>query len=538
MSDRQSPAGDCGRGRSAAKLPPSRAILLCSGELSSDDRNLATLLDFFEIPWKASSPREIVEESANNPDSAGGYCLLSAAPILAEALGGLTALDSTLPSWLSNASSVYIFNFQETLGALGLLRYLTCAKDAGIQKSAATESRMTVTGDFPDLCGPMSGIQVAVKLAEEEPCFGFPAKTDGWHSIIASTCGEIFVSATRNDVQFFLSSASRIIDIGLPVTKFFDVKDCFSSSVPVVMYLKWAFAHICGPNAETRGCLIVDDPPLKSRYGFLQFQEALELMDSHNFTISIAFIPWNWRRTDAKTIQLFRQRADRLSVCVHGCDHTAGEFADRSTALLNRIIKTAIQRMQAMSEATALQHDQIMVFPQGAFSPEVGEALKLNGFVAAVNTEVAPSGGAPNQTLLSDIWNIAIMRYGSFPIFTRRYLTHGVENFAFDALLGKPCLMVAHHEVFKGGAQELVEFIGKLNSLNWKLHWCSLGEVINQSFKFHKASDGRQSVQMFSEQAVLENPSTEAWEFVAMKPEEDSESVKAVLVNERPADYS
>src|ERR1700676_3776967 len=112
MSDRQSPVGGFGHARSAANLPPSRAILLRNEELSTDDRNLATLLDFFGIPWKAASPREIVEESANNPGSAGGYCLLSAAPILAEALGEITALDSTLPPWLSNASSVYLFNFR------------------------------------------------------------------------------------------------------------------------------------------------------------------------------------------------------------------------------------------------------------------------------------------------------------------------------------------------------------------------------------------------------------------------------------------
>ena len=41
------------------------------------------------------------------------------------------------------------------------------------------------------------------------------------------------------------------------------------------------------------------------------------------------------------------------------------------------------------------------------------------------------------------------MTYGAFPIFTRRYAFHGVENFAFDLLLGKPCLIVAHHDSFK-----------------------------------------------------------------------------------------
>src|ERR1700719_1343447 len=531
MFDRRRPADCTDSGRNSEALPPSRAILLCGGEFSPAERNLATLLDFFGIPWKTSRPGELAERADSIHDAAGGYCVLSTAPSLAESLQSSTAENANLPPWLQNARSVYVFGFRDTPRCLELLRYLIDAGDASIQNSGVSKASVSVTSDLPDFCGPMAGLEMPVKLTEMDSCFGFPAKNDSCPSIISATCGEIFVSATHDGVPFFLSAGSEIIDINAPASKFFDVKDSFSSAVPVVMYLKWAFAHLCGNRAETRGCLIVDDPPLKSCYGFLRFQKALELMDSHNFTMSIAFIPWNWRRTDPKAVRMFKARVDKLSLCVHGCDHTAGEFAARSTAMLNGKIKTATQRMQEMSQATSLQHDQIMVFPQGAFSPEAGRALKLNGFVAAVNTEVAPSGGARNDTLVSNLWNIANMEYGSFPIFTRRYLTHGIENFAFDGLLGKPCLMVAHHEVFRGGARELMEFIGKLNSLNWNLKWCSLGNVISHSFKFCKTSTGVQSVQMFAEHLILENPSSEQGVFTVAKHEKDPDSVKAVLIN-------
>jgi hypothetical protein len=537
MFDREGLADGTGTGHSSGVLPPSRAILVCGEEFSPAERNLVTLLDFFGIPWRTSRPGELAEMADSMHAAAGGYCVLSIAPSLAESLKSVTAQNANLPPWLQNAHSVYVFGFQDTPRCLELLRYLTAARDTRIQNSGVSEAGVSVTRDFPDLCGPMAGLQMPIKVAEMDSCFGFPAKNDSWPSIISATHGEMFVSATRDGVPFFLSAGSEIIDINAPASKFFDVKDSFSSAVPLVMYLKWAFAHLCGNRAETRCCLIVDDPPLKSRYGFLHFEKALELMDSHDFAMSIAFIPWNWRRTDPKTVRVFQRRADRLSLCVHGCDHTAGEFATRSTGTLNRKIKTAVQRMQGLSQATSLQHDQIMVFPQGAFSPEVGRALKLNGFVAAVNTEVAPSGGARNDTLVSNLWNTANMAYGSFPIFTRRYLTHGVENFAFDALLGKPCLMVAHHEVFKGGACELMEFIRKLNSLNWNLKWCSLGNVISRSFKVCQSSAGVLSVQMFAEHLILENLSTEAGAFAVTKHEKDPDSVKAILINGQPADH-
>jgi hypothetical protein len=528
---------DCGRGMVAP--PSSSALLVCDEMLSSNDRNIAALLDFFGIPWRPVSTGELIGERASaERDHTSGFCILSSAQCMATVLQGVAGSDAALPAWISNASSVYIYGFQDTTICRTLLRFLTSAEDGEIRKPVAQEASLCVTRDFPAMCGPMSGICASVSVTEKDFYFDFQQEGEGSQSIITANYGELFVSVKRSGVRFFLNSSSVNIDIGSPATKYFDVKDHFCSAVPIAMYLKWAFADICWTGTETRGCLIVDDPLLKPRYGFLRFRDTLELMDSHNFTTTIAFIPWNWRRTDRQTVCQFQQRSDKLSLCVHGCDHTAGEFAARSTGVLNRRIKAASQRMELLFQKTSLQHDRIMVFPQGAFSPEAGRALKLNGFIAAVNTEVTPSGSARNDTKIADLWNVAIMKYGSFPIFTRRYLTHGVENFAFDALLGKPCLMVAHHEVFKARGRELMEFIGKLNSLKWDLRWCSLGEAISHSFKIRSRVEGTRGIQMYAEHLVIVNPSTEPRDAVVMKEENDPDCVKAVLVNKKTIDHA
>jgi hypothetical protein len=539
MYKREHPTCRSDYGRSAVVPPPSMALLLCDEKLSSDARSLTALLDFFGIPWKAVSPGEMTRECAYvESDRTDRFCILSSAPLMAAALQSIVGSDAALPAWMLNASSVYIYGFQETTLCRGLLRFLTSTAEGDIRKPIAPEARLSVTSDFPEMCGPMSGIQASVKLAEKDFYFDVQKRAAGFQSIITANYGEIFVSVIRNGVRFFLNACSETIDISSPATKYFDVKEYFCSAVPIAMYLKWAFADICWTGTETRACLIVDDPLLKPRYGFLRFRDTLELMDSHNFTTTIAFIPWNWRRTDPQTVRQFQLRTDRLSLCVHGCDHTAGEFAARSTALLNRRIRAASQRMESLFQRTSLQHDPIMVFPQGGFSPEAGRALKLNGFVAAVNTEVAPSGNAQNDTKIADLWNVAIMKYGTFPIFTRRYLMHGVENFAFDALLGKPCLMVAHHEVFKARGRDLTEFIGRLNSVKWNLRWCSLGDAISHSFKLRNGADGTRAIQMYAEHLVIENSSAEPREAVVMKEECDPDCVKAVMVNRKTIDHT
>jgi len=190
--------------------------------------------------------------------------------------------------------------------------------------------------------------------------------------------------------------------------------------------------------------------------------------------------------------------------------------------------------MDLLHARTSLPHDPVMIFPQGAFSPEAGLALKLNDFAAAVNTEIAPSNQDANDTKIADVWDVAIMKYGTFPIFTRRYLHHGIENFAFDKLLGKPCLIVAHHEIFKDEGRDLVEFIGKLNSLNGNLHWRPLGNALGRSFKVRQQNDGSTALQMYAGNLILENSGDSSRDVLVIRQEGNLDCVKAVMVNQKP----
>ena len=515
-----------------------RALLLHGQNLSSNDRNLASLLDFFGVPWSSVTLDEVAREPAVPSDLAKGRsCILSSASHMAVALQDVEASNGALPPWMQDVDSVYVYAFQDSLPCQKLLRLLTKDAGANIRNLNAEQNVvMSVTSDFREMCKSMSGIRVQAKLNEGDLAFDLRHPCDGFQSIITADQGITFCGIIYGGVHFYLNASCNTIDLTRPVAKYFDVKDFFSSAVPATMYLKWACGNVCWNSAETSACLIVDDPLLKSRYGFLQFREALDLMDKQDFATTVGFIPWNWRRTSPSTVRMFQQRSDRLSISVHGCDHTASEFATPSTALLNTRIKAARHRMELLRQKTSLQYDHVMIFPQGAFSPEAGLALKLNGFVAAVNTEVTPFNGTRNETRIADVWNVAIMKYGTFPIFTRRYLSHGIENFAFDELLGKPCFIVGHHDTFKNHGRDLVDFIARLNSLNWTLHWRPLGDAIVRTFKTRNECDGTNVIQMYGEKLIIENPSTEPRHVLILKEEGDLDCVKAVLADHEPID--
>jgi hypothetical protein len=265
-------------------------------------------------------------------------------------------------------------------------------------------------------------------------------------------------------------------------------------------------------------------------YGLCDFRQLERQMREHTFSTNIAFIPWNWRRTATQMAALIRESQGRYSISVHGCDHTRGEFATTAAPVLHGNLSIAKERMDRHKEKTGIPHDLVMVFPQGAFSRESLEVLQQHQFVAAVNTDVLPANSKDVITF-GDMWGMAILKYGSFPLFTRRYPRHGLENFAFDLLLGKPCLIVEHHDFFKEDSRDVVAFVSALNSLKSTLRWRSLGDVLRRAYQWRKSASGAIQIRMFANELLLTNPDAHGQRYEIEKPDHGSVGVKEVLAN-------
>lgn len=204
-------------------------------------------------------------------------------------------------------------------------------------------------------------------------------------------------------------------------------------------------------------CIIIDDPLLRENYGFLNYRKLLGLMDRHNFFTTIAFIPVNYGKTDRKIADLFQARPDRFSLCVHGCDHTGGEFANIDPDYLERVVRLASARMIEHERRSGIPFERVMVFPQGRFSNAALEALKRNSYMGAVNTEALPTDGR----IESD-----------FPFFLR-YKPEDVGEPP-----PKPLFVVLHHEYFKDGYDNLTSFVDMLNERLAYVKWDSVGKII------------------------------------------------------------
>lgn len=211
------------------------------------------------------------------------------------------------------------------------------------------------------------------------------------------------------------------------------------------------------PSKTLYASIIIDDPLLWEEYGYLNYKHLLYLMDRYNFCTSIAFIPWNYNRTEKKIASLFRERPDRFSLCVHGCDHTRSEFAKKDSIYLDTIIKLATARMIEHEKRTGIPFDRIMVFPQGVFSNEALSSLFNNNYLAVINTESKPVNGALELPL---------------PFFLR-YRPDEVSNLKVN-----PLIIVLHHNFFKGGYDKLVDLVQSINSKPKIVVWDSVGNIV------------------------------------------------------------
>ena len=430
---------------------------------------------------------------------------------------------------IETATAVYLYPTTDRSASEQALRQLEGWASSSLESLGTGPCSFVVSNDLAELDGPMAGISVSARPVPEDFVLQHTGAGTAVTRLLAADGAPAFVRFEWHGVPVFLCTSAALVDIDQPVNgAFFDVKEHFCSLVPLVMFLTWACRDGMWRPLDTGACLIVDDPLLKRTYGFCDFGNLLELMNRYDFTTNVAFIPWNWRRTSSSASQFFRREGRRFSISIHGCDHTASEFGDTSIDQLDGKARLAQLRMRRHETRTGIAHDPIMVFPQGVFSSQTPGVLKRNGFIAAVNTELNPVDPSLNRTLIRDTWDVAIRRYGSFPIFTRRYASHGLENFAFDILIGKPCLIVSHHGSFKNDCAEVIDLVRGLHALRGSLTWRSLGGVIRRAGRRRVRATGSEEIEMYSGDLLVSNTTQRPLSIVVRKKEDDPSFVAGV----------
>jgi hypothetical protein len=500
------------------------AIILHDGHPGWREERLGSMLDFFGVPRAFAVPTDLgklVEQGSK-------YAILGSIRQVAAVLQ--QGREHNLPE----ASFAYVDDEQKL--CLESIRSLLGNPNLLLRDAPENNVQILISRDLKELAGPMSGLQFSLKLNQGDAILTgalVPEETT-CSTLITADKKPVFLRLQHPRGCVFLSTTSQVVDLERPLrARFYDIKDDFCSAVPLVLFIQSMFAEIAWQPQELGACLIIDDPLLKPKYGSCNFARLRDLMSRFGFTTNIAFIPWNWRRTSPSARNFFDFDSGQFSISIHGCDHTGGEFATSSLNALNSRAQLACQRMRNHEARTGIKHDRIMVFPQGAFSSICPEVLKYNGFLATVNTEITPLASEDSRTTIQDVWDVAIRTYGNFPIFTRRYAYHGLENFAFDILLGKPCFIVSHHDFFKDDGRALIELMEQICSLNCHLQWRSPEQVVRRAFRRRMVRPGMLEIEMFCGELIVRNASDSPLDVRTRKPRGTGEVVSQVWCDDK-----
>jgi hypothetical protein len=147
-----------------------------------------------------------------------------------------------------------------------------------------------------------------------------------------------------------------------------------------------------------------------------------------------------------------------------------------------------------------------MIFPQGSFSIEAMEVVKSHNFFAAVNRIPHPVEQQVQLTI-GELAQPAVLRYGSFPLFSRKTI-HQTQNHdvAFNLFFGRPVLIVEHHDIFQH-PEALVQIVEKVNSFIPEVRWSNLATIVSNSIIERRSPDGAHHVRAYSGTVRISNNS-------------------------------
>jgi len=456
------------------------------------------LLDAFGVEFDRRPLAETLGVAA--PSSSVGVAILSEAE-LTRSTGANGNRRFNLKAVASRYRNILIYPFRGTVDGLGALNECLGGTGEIASLSSGDASQYRVDADFP-AAGPFAGLELDAWNATTDRLLLIRNSPYPIDRLISIENRALFTRITLAETEMFVISSSAVFDVDAEMVKNLDVKRCFSALVPLLMFLRHARA-IFWKGSYPAANVIIDDLNLRPSYGFVNADTLAEHVDALRYAVSIAFIPWNCNRTSRRVTDLFRSRAPHLSVCIHGCDHIGAEFAAPSLSATLPMIAQSLDRMNSFRAQTGVGYDRVMVFPQGKFSANAMEALRQSDFLATVNTELIDDRTRRGVRAL-ELLKPAITSYGGFPLFLRRKATEPIANFALDLLLGKPCLIVTHHDDFQRGMQPFASLVESLNALSPALRWTNLETIVSRTYSVRRNASDDIHVRLFSPMTVLE----------------------------------
>ena len=317
-----------------------------------------------------------------------------------------------------------------------------------------------------------------------------------------------FVRVEIESAELFFSTA-RVMGGAPPPGAADRAEYAFSVAAALHMFLTYAAGERAWHTNRHYANLTIDDPLLCEPYGHLRYAGLLREMEQHRFHTTIAYIPWNYDRTEPEVVALFRDHPELFSIAVHGNNHDRREFPSleqRPLEIQAANVKQALARMEKFRSVTGLPYDRVMVFPHSIAPEATLGALKQYNYWATANSRNIPSD-SPDPENPQFPLRPTTLAFANFPTI-RRYSAEipvSKAEIAINAFLGSPVLFYIHQQYFAEGINRFNGVAGMVNQLEPRTLWCGLGEIARHLYIERLRDDGHYEIKAFSSNLQLEN---------------------------------
>jgi hypothetical protein len=248
---------------------------------------------------------------------------------------------------------------------------------------------------------------------------------------------------------------------------------CFLEMLPLISWLREICKKTAFAGPPLRACFIFDDPNLHwTSYGFVDFRQIATQATKENYHVAFATIPLDAWFTHDATANVFKSNPDRLSLVVHGNDHTRQELArDYTPSARVSLLRRAIDRIERLEKKTGLRVGRVMVPPHGACSEEMLKELPGCGFEAACISHGSLRAHNRGRSWTRNLGFHPSTMIQGCPVLPRWGLGEDVTNtILLAAFLGQPIVLRGHHQDLKNGVgllDNIAGFINRLGPVSW-----------------------------------------------------------------------
>lgn len=288
----------------------------------------------------------------------------------------------------------------------------------------------------------------------------------------------------------------------------------FVALAGLISFLRDVCHDVAWQPPPLRATFLFDDPNLHwTSYGYLRFPQLLDEAERHGYHVAMAMVPIDGWFVHPTAGRLFRERADRLSLVVHGNNHERLELARPANAVqAQRMLVQASSRIEAFERRWGVPVSRIMVAPHGVCSPDLARALVPLGFDGLSISRPYPWLARPPHPWLKRPegssplvgWHPAAIVENGLPVLLRRGINDPVEDLCLRAFLDQPLIIEAHHDDMRGGIDQLSEVAQVLAGFG-DVRWESLGRIAASNVMTRRDGDSLH-VRMFTRRAEVEVP--------------------------------